>query len=63
MHGTVYTRVTARTLRVESLIGLKYGHSHSYFTGGEIIKMVMMEKGKLRARIQSESIDKLVYFI
>ncbi len=57
-------RVTARTSGVDSLEGFTYGrtqsHSHTDFTCGEIIHMEMLEKAKLRARSQTESIGKIV---
>jgi len=56
--------VTCKTAGIDSLDGFEYGrtkvHNHSNVTCGEIIRMEMVEKGKLRALTQTESIGKIL---
>ena len=57
-------KVTCKTVGIDSLDGFEYGrtkvHNHGDITCGEIIRMEMVEKGKLRALTQTESIGKIL---
>jgi hypothetical protein len=57
-------RVTCKTPNMGSVEGIEFGrttnHTHENVTCGEIIRMEMVAKGKLRARTQTESIGKIL---
>ena len=57
-------RITCKTPNMDSVEGIEFGrttnHNHENVTCGEIIRMEMVAKGKLRARKQTESIGKIL---
>ena len=58
-------KVTAKTPSMDSVDGFEYGHTknhnHENITCGEMVRMEMAEKGKLRAATQTEPIGKILY--
>ncbi len=57
-------KVSCKTNGVDTLDGLELGvnktHSHGKFTSGEMVRIEMIEKGKLRARDLTNSIGQIL---